>query len=317
MLARLLRAIILTLMLTGAMGGYSWHPLAMDPIANAVILALLSPVLTLALIVATSGLRSRAKGEGVSIWLRAMWGEYCASIMVFLFRQPWTVGTPGILEATTSPPRVPVLLVHGYLCNHRTWDSLAPALRAQGHPVLAINLEPLFTSIDNYAPRIAAAVAQLRQHTGASQVALVGHSMGGLAIRAWMRAHGTAQVAQVITLGTPHTGTLADPLPYTPNSIQMVWNSDWLRKLNHDESNAARALMHIALSPQDNIVYPQRAQTLPQVETTVFDGLGHMQLCVMPQPIAWVCAQLAAPQTPRPSGVFDDPVAAQSLGEAV
>lgn len=315
MLAHLLRTIILALVLAGAAWGYSWQPFAMDPLANAVALALFSPLLTLALIVAVSALRSRTAGEGLSMWWRALWGEYWASVQVFLLRQPWTVGTPRIQDATATPERVPVLLVHGYLCNHRTWDTLAPVLCAQGHTTLAINLEPLFTSIDHYVPHIAAAVAALRQHTGASQVALVGHSMGGLAIRAWMRIHGTAQVAQVITLGTPHAGTLVDPLPCTPNSIQMVWDSDWLQALNTSESDATRALMHIALSPQDNIVYPQRAQTLLRVQTTIFDGLGHMQLCVMPQPIAWVCAQLAATQKPTRTQGSKDSLVPQLLGE--
>ena len=29
--------------------------------------------------------------------------------------------------------------MHGYLCNHRLWDDVVRALRAQGHAVLAIN----------------------------------------------------------------------------------------------------------------------------------------------------------------------------------
>lgn len=108
-----------------------------------------------------------------------------------------------------------------------------------------------------------------------------------------MRAKGTERVARVITLGTPHAGTLGDPLPMTPNSIQMVLHSDWLRTLAANETAATRALLHIALTPQDNIVYPQREQTLPDVPTTVFEGMGHMQLCLEPEPVAWVCAELA------------------------
>ena len=293
MLARLLHWIIGVLCLLGAAIGYYWQALDVGPLANAVLLAALAPFATLALIVGATALHSRARDERARTWWRALWGEYLASVKVFILRQPWTTGTPGILQATATPARVPVLLVHGYLCNHRTWDTLSPILRARGHTVLAINLEPLFTSIDNYVPQIEAAVAQLRQHTGAPQVALVGHSMGGVAIRAWMRAHGTGHVAQVITLGTPHAGTRGDPMPCTPNSIQMVFNSDWLRTLSASESNATRALIRIALTPQDNIVFPQREQVLPGVSATVFEGIGHMQLCMEKEPVQWICAQLA------------------------
>lgn len=300
MLAKLLRTIILTMLLIGGGVGYGWQPFTMGVIANVLVLAALGPFALLALIVGVSAVRSRAQGEPTGMWWRALWGEYLASVQVFLLRQPWTSGTPRIQDPSptaTTPTRVPVVLVHGYLCNHRTWDTLIPALRAQGHTVLAVNLEPLFTSIDNFAPCIETAVAKLCRHTGASQVALVGHSMGGVAIRAWMRTNGTAHVARVITLGTPHAGTLGDPLPRSPNSIQMVLHSEWLRTLSSSETDATRALMRIGLTPQDNIVYPQRAQVLPGVAATVFEGIGHMQLCLEPQPVAWVCAQLARGET--------------------
>lgn len=186
MLARLLRCLLLALCLLGATLGYYWQPLAASPVSNAWVLALLSPLAFLAIIVGVTAVRSRAPGEPAGMWWRALWGEYWASVLVFMLRQPWTTGTPSILQAApaaSNAQRVPIVLVHGYMCNHRTWDTLIPALRAQGHTVLAVNLEPLFTSIDAYASHIEAAVRQLLQHTGATQVALVGHSMGGVAIR--------------------------------------------------------------------------------------------------------------------------------------
>ena len=121
-----------------------------------------------------------------------------------------------------------MVLVHGYLCNHRIWDDVAADLRAQGHAVFAVNLEPVFSSIDHYAPIIEDAVRALLQRTGEKQVALVGHSMGGLAIRAWMRAYGTDHVARVLTLGTPHAGTKLARGATTTNGKQMLWQSQWL-----------------------------------------------------------------------------------------
>jgi triacylglycerol esterase/lipase EstA (alpha/beta hydrolase family) len=195
-----------------------------------------------------------------------------------------------------------VVLVHGYLCNHRLWDDVAAALRAQGHSVVAVNLEPLFCSIDDYAPVIEDAVKTLIQHTGQPQVGLVGHSMGGLAIRAWMRAHGTQRVARVITLGTPHAGTRQAKASSTLNGQQMMWNSDWLAALAASESPQKRNLIRIAITPQDNIVCPQRLQTLAGIEPTVFEGIGHLQMCNHRPVIAWLLAQLndanTRPRTP-------------------
>jgi triacylglycerol lipase len=297
MLARLLRRLLLTQLLLGAALGY-W-------LGGAVAALLLGAVLPFVVMVLTdivSALRSRAD-EPASAWWRSLWGEFGAGIQVFVFRQPWTSGTPQVLAPTTptTPARVPVLLIHGYLCNHRIWDDAARALRQQGHTVLAVNLEPVFASIDRYAEVIEPAVQQLRAATGRDKVVLVGHSMGGLAIRAWMRAHGTQHAAGAITLGTPHVGTQIAKGQHTLNGRQMEWHSDWLTALAQSETDAIRALFQIAITPQDNIVYPQRAQVLPGTTATVFDGLGHLQLCLDPGVQQWLLARVAGLDAPSPS----------------
>jgi len=291
MLARLLRFTILLQALTGAAVGLWLLPAPLVPLWRALAGAALLPLATMLLVDLYSTLRSRAD-EPAAQWWSSLLGEFIAGLHIFLLRQPWTVAPPAVLPATGTPARVPVVLVHGYLCNHRIWDDIASDLRAQGHSVLAVNLEPLFTSIDNYASTVEAAVNELCQRTGTKQVALVGHSMGGLAIRAWMRACGTGRVARVLTLGTPHAGTQIAPGTPTPNGRQMQWQSPWLAKLSASETNTTRALIRIALTPQDNIVYPQRAQVLPGLEATVFKGIGHLQMCMDPAVIAWVRKQL-------------------------
>lgn len=254
--------------------------------------AVVAPVAFTALGTVASCAVSRAPRESAARWWQSVAGEFKAGLRVFVLQQPWTWGTPTLLAATASPKRMPVVLVHGYMCNHRIWDDVAKALRAQGHDLIAVNLEPLFGSIDDYAPVIEAAVKALLEHTGHQQVALVGHSMGGLAIRAWMRAHGTQRVARVITLGTPHAGTrLARGSP-TLNARQMVWNSAWLTALAASENPPTRDLIRIAITPQDNIVCPQRLQTLAGIQATVFEGIGHLQMCVHPPVIAWLITQL-------------------------
>ncbi len=298
MLAQLLRRMLLAQCLMGAGLGYLLSRYAHTPVWTAGALVVLLPLwLTLMASIFTA-VKSRSRAEPASLWWRALRGEMAASIRVFMLRQPWAIRPPVFLPATAnaSTPRVPVLLVHGYVCNHRIWDDTIAALHARGHPVLAVDLEPVFTSIDQYAPIVQAAVAELCRQTGARQVALVGHSMGGLALRAWMRAHGTQQVAKVLTLGTPHAGTQLARGTRTPNGLQMVWRSPWLAQLAAQESGATRALMHIALTAQDNIVYPQRDQVLPGAETTVFEGMGHLQMCLEKPVIDWVVAQHAAPR---------------------
>lgn len=234
---------------------------------------------------------SRAN-ESALAWWKSLAGEIRSGILTFILRQPWSFAPPEMLPALSKPERIPVVLVHGYMCNHRIWDDLVTLLRQQGHAVYAIDLEPLFCSIDNYAQWIEHAVEKLLSSTGHKQVALVGHSMGGIAIRAWMRAHGTQRAARVITLGSPHAGVKTDMPGLPTNARQMQWQSDWLKALAVSEAHDVRKVLQIAITPQDNVVYPQRVQTVHGIEPIVFSGIGHVQLCNDPKVLQWVTDQL-------------------------
>ncbi len=291
MLARLLRRLIFAQAAAGAALGYVLFQFANATPWSALAGAILLPILTSLVVCLMTTMKSKAD-EPAAMWWRSVAGEFWAGILIFMLRQPWTRGTAGVLPPTGPTKQVPVVLVHGYVCNHRVWDTVARGLRAEGHAVLAVNLEPLFTSIDNYVLTIETAVMELCQQTGSTQVALVGHSMGGLAIRAWMRAHGVERVARVLTLGTPHAGTQIEPNTRTRNGIQMGWKSPWLTALAASETDDVRSRIHIAITPQDNIVYPQRAQVFPGVAPTVFDGIGHLQMCLDASVRQWIVEQL-------------------------
>ncbi len=295
MLARMLRLTIAMQMVFGAAIGYwlSEEGSGLAPLVLQLALcALAAPLLMNLLTVGYGFVRSRS-GESTALWCKALIGECQASVQFFLLRQPWAFDPPSLQQANSKPARIPVLLVHGFVCNHRVWDVMAPALVRRGHTVLAVNLEPLFTSIDDYAEQLEQAVQTLRQQTGQQQIALIGHSMGGLVIRAWMRRYGSQLVARAITLGTPHAGTQLRSMVSTPNGLQMVWHSIWLKDLAASETDAIRHTLRLALSAQDNVVYPQRAQTLAGVTPKVFEGLGHVQLCKAPEVLHWVASELA------------------------
>ena len=301
MLARLLRWTYLVQLLVGGLIG-SWAAVQMAPRWGAIALILILlialgwVIFLQAVIIASSMLLSRSPGP-LAPWLKAAWGELMAALLVYGLRLPWTRSNPGVLPPTsTAKPgqnALPVLLVHGFVCNHRVWDVVTPQLRAQGHSVLALDLEPLFTSIDDYATSIDSAVTQLCTQTHSEKVILVGHSMGGLAIRAWLRAYGSTRAAKIITLGTPHQGTRAPQWVSTPNGVQMAWGSAWLHALAQAETPATRQRMHLAFSQHDNIVYPQREQLLEGAQATEFSGIGHLQMCLDAAVIGWLLLEVA------------------------
>lgn len=177
---------------------------------------------------------------------------------------------------------VPVLLVHGYGCNSGIWGYLMPRLDRNAISHASVDLEPVGGPIDGYVPALQAAVEELCAATGAPQVAIVAHSMGGLVARAWMRAHGSARVARLITLGTPHHGTSLANFGPGANAAQMRRAggeaNDWLRALGASEDAARRALITSIFSHHDNIVSPQTSSVLEGARNIALGGVGHVAL---------------------------------------
>ncbi|MGL4573603.1 MAG: esterase/lipase family protein [Burkholderiaceae bacterium] len=205
-------------------------------------------------------------------------GELWASIRTFSFAQPWLANRRMAGQRIAYSTGIPVLFLHGYFCNRALWRSLAKTLASRGHASSAINLEPVFGSIDEYTTSIDHAVRRLQSRTGAPKIALVCHSMGGLAARAYLRAHGDGAIAKVITLGTPHQGTFLARFGHGKNTAQMRQVSAWREDLAASESRERRALFTVMLTHHDNIVSPQAVQVLEGAQTVEFSGMGHVAM---------------------------------------
>ena len=102
--------------------------------------------------------------------------------------------------------------------------------------------------------------------------------MGGLATRAYLRAHPDSPIGCVVTLGTPHRGTAHARFGQGANAMQMRPDSPWLRELAASEPAGLRGRFTIVLSHHDNIVAPQAVQILPGARVVEFSGLGHLSL---------------------------------------
>ena len=217
--------------------------------------------------------------------LRAWWLEALTCTWVFGWLQPFAHRQqPDWLPPTPTGQRG-VVLVHGFLCNRGVWLPWLPELRARGHAYVALTLEPAFGSVDDYVAAIDTAMRQVQAATGLPPV-LVGHSMGGLAARAWLRtlAQPPAQrVYRIFTLGTPHHGTWPARFSHTTNGMQMRLDSPWLQALAASEGAAQRALFSCWYSDCDNIVYPTRSATLDGADNHLLHGLGHVHMVYAPQ----------------------------------
>lgn len=217
--------------------------------------------------------------------LGAWWRELWVFERVFALRQPFAeYAEPDHLpiEPLASPPGPGVLLLHGFSCNRGLWNVWMRRLRERGHVFVALSLEPAFGSIDDYAAPIEAALQQLTRHTGRPPV-VVAHSMGGLALRAWWRQHGrpggVERVQRVLTLGSPHAGTLTAALAPFVNTRQMRRHSEWQRALAAAESPAWRARFVCFFTRCDHVVCPAATALLPGATgREIAGGVGHLAL---------------------------------------
>jgi len=215
--------------------------------------------------------------------LRAWLGEVGSAPLVFCWRQPFfSRRWPDHLPADAMGRRG-VLLVHGFVCNRGIWNAWLERLRARGVPCVAVNLEPVFGSIDDYARVIDDGVQQLRRATGLAPL-IVAHSMGGLAVRHWWAERDSAGVHHVITIGTPHRGTWLARFAMSPNGRQMQRHSPWLQALAAREPAGRTAQFTCFYGHCDNIVFPPSTATLDGASNRHLAGVAHVHMAGRPEP---------------------------------
>jgi hypothetical protein len=216
----------------------------------------------------------------------AWWGEVCTAPAVFCWRQPFRSRRwPDHLPADAAGRRG-LLLVHGFVCNRGLWNPWLDHLRTLDVPFVAVDLEPVFGSIDDYVPVIEDAMRRLEAATGVAPV-VVAHSMGGLALRRWWQeAGGEGRVHHAITLGSPHQGTWLARLAFSRNGRQMQLGSPWLRNLAAREGAGFGARFTCFYGHCDNIVFPASSALLPAAHRVHLPAVAHVHMADRPEPLS-------------------------------
>jgi len=229
--------------------------------------------------------------------LRAWWGEVCAAPLVFCWRQPFrSQRWPDHLPAAAQGQRG-LLLVHGFFCNRGVWNRWLARLQAQGVPFIAVNLEPISGSIDDYIDVLEQAMQRLEHGTGLAPV-IVAHSMGGLAVRRWLAEAGEtgeARVHHIVTIGTPHRGTWLARLALSVNMREMRIDSPWQQLLGTREPAQRPARFTCFYGHCDNIVFPPSTATLRGADNRHLPAEAHMHMVDHRAPWDEVQARLAEP----------------------
>jgi pimeloyl-ACP methyl ester carboxylesterase len=183
---------------------------------------------------------------------------------------PFAVLRP-LPKPSARPQRFPVVLVHGFMGHPEMMRPLARRLLSEGWPrVDRVGYPSLRVDLEAVVASIAAAVIPLAEQ---GPVDLVGHSLGGLACRAWIKELGGHQfVRRFVSLGTPHAGTSLYRVVPTPLRDAFDPRGVWVRKLAEGPEPVPTTVIR---ARYDHQVLPPERGSIPGVREIVLQGYGH------------------------------------------
>ena len=217
----------------------------------------------------------------------------------------------GLLVRDVETAGTPILLIHGMIDNRAIFAMLTRRLRAHGFTrVHSLNYSPATNDIRAAADNLAAEVEELVAASGHERINIVGHSLGGLIARYYVqRLGGDARVRTLVTLGTPHHGTLTARLVPARLGRQLRPGSDLFLELDLP-SAGLRTRVVAYWSDLDQVVVPhENAQLVhPDVEcrNVLVPHVGHLSLPIAGRVVHEVAALLSQPAAPEPTTPYPE-----------
>lgn len=204
----------------------------------------------------------------------------------------------GLLVGDVVAAGTPIVLIHGVMDNRSIFTVLRRGLHRRGFgSTYALNYSPLTDDIRSVAVRLGDLVEEVCEETGHDRLHVVGHSMGGLIGRYLVqRLGGDERVHTLVTLGTPHQGTLPAHLVPLPVARQMRIGGDLIEELA-EPAPGCRTRILAVWSDIDQLVIPQpNAQVLHpdlNARNLLVRGVGHLSLPVDGRVVREISATLS------------------------
>src|SRR3712207_3858447 len=203
-----------------------------------------------------------------------------------------------LFAADPLAARVPVLLVHGLVDNRSIFTAMRRGLRRRGFAsVCTWNYSPMLGDAARGAADLGREIERICARTGHDRIHVVGHSLGGLIARYHLqRQDGAQRIQSLVTLGTPHEGSVLAHLLPTPLVRQLRPGSPLLRELAEPAPGFSTPLTAV-YSDLDQLVLPTSAARCDHPDlgarNVLVRGVGHMSLPFSRSVVDEVAATLA------------------------
>ena len=176
-------------------------------------------------------------------------------------------GAPGSALAARKPrpAHTPILFVHGFNSSGSIWTTMIGRFQKDGWRSSELVSFSYNTAASNAttAAIIAEKVESIRTATGASKVAIVGHSMGTLSARYYTRnLGGDLNVSAVVSLAGANHGTNTAIFCLQTSCREMVPGSAFLNALNADDETWGAPRYAAWWSPCDEVINPRDSALL-------------------------------------------------------
>ena len=220
--------------------------------------------------------------------------QECAATAAVLLTVPFGWLLPRCRSGGAT--RGPLLLVHGWSLNRGCFWLLRRRLLRDGWgPVCCFEYRSLSLDIEGAAAGLRAAVDRLTQSAGAHQpLALIGHSLGGLVARYYVRRYPAPNVRRIITLGTPHFGT-ALARARRGAGHKLAPGSPFLKTLNAADRVPQQFDVIAIQSTFDAMALPPRNAEYPGAFNIRVNNVGHNALLFSSKVYALIAENLGAP----------------------
>jgi hypothetical protein len=195
---------------------------------------------------------------------------------------------PGEVQALPPDGHRPVLFVHGLGGTPGNFFGLKAYFANRGRTrtySIAFRSAKSISAMANSLSESIAEIIEKNELPPDKAVDLVCHSMGGLIARLALETPETRRaVNHVLTLGTPHSGSLLARFGNAPLVLELRPGSDTLKRLDAqkfwDEPGAPRITS--MWSTSDTIVLPSESALYPYAENIEIEGATHYGFLIRP-----------------------------------